>query len=104
MIDAVERGVQMLKNKQSNRRRIILLISETRDVSSEARLRETLIAAQLNNVTVYTVDISRIVTSLTAKQQPPRMDPLSARGLQSARPNAEHAHVGGAGDADWKPG
>ncbi len=76
MIDAVERGVQMLKNKPPSRRRIILLISETRDNSSEARLRETLIAAQLNNVTVYTVDISRIVTSLTAKQQPPRMDAL----------------------------
>ena len=76
MIDAVERGVQMLKNKPPNRRRIILLISETRDNSSEARLRETLIAAQLNNVTVYTVDISRIVTSLLTKQQPPAMDPL----------------------------
>jgi VWFA-related protein len=76
MIDAVERGVQMLKNKPPNRRRIILLISETRDVSSEARLRETLIAAQLNNVTVYTVDISRIVTSLTAKPPAPAMDPM----------------------------
>ena len=76
MIDAVERGIQMLKNKPPNRRRIILLISETRDVSSEARLRETLIAAQLNNVTVYTIDISRIVTSLITKPQPPTMSQL----------------------------
>jgi VWFA-related protein len=78
MIDAVEKGVQMLRNRPANRRRIILLISETRDMSSEARLRETLIAAQLNNVTVYTVDISRIVTSLTAKPQPPAVDPMPA--------------------------
>jgi VWFA-related protein len=75
MIDAVERGVRMLSTREG-RRRIILLISETRDVSSEARLRETLIAAQLANVTIYSVDISRIVTSITSKGLPPRPDPL----------------------------
>ncbi len=89
MIDSVERGVQMLKGRPASRRRIILLISETRDVSSEARLRETLIAAQLNNVTVYTVDISRIVTSLTTKQQPPAVDPMPPAGysLPGGRPS-----------------
>jgi VWFA-related protein len=74
MIDAVERGVQMLRTREGHRR-IILLISETRDVSSEARLRETMIGAQLANVTIYSVDISRMVTSLTSKPQPPRPDP-----------------------------
>jgi VWFA-related protein len=76
LIDAVEEGVQMLKARPVNRRRIILLISETRDVSSEARLRETLISAQLNNVTVYTVDISRIITSLTSRPQPSTTNPI----------------------------
>jgi VWFA-related protein len=76
LIDAVEEGVQMLKGRQTNRRRIILLISETRDVSSEARLRETLISAQLNNVTTYIVDISRIVTNLTSKAQPSTTNPI----------------------------
>jgi len=76
MIDAVEEGVQMLKARPANRRRIILLIGETRDVGSEARLRETLISEQLNNVTLYTVDISRIVTALTDKGQPPHTNPI----------------------------
>ena len=76
LIDAVEEGVQMLKARPANRRRIILLISETRDVSSEARLRETLIGAQLSNVTTYIVDISRIVTNLTSKAQPPTTNPI----------------------------
>ena len=89
MIDAVERGVSMLHNRPANRRRIILLISETRDVSSEARLRETLINAQLNNVTVYTIDISRLVTSLTSKPQPPAPDPFppAARNLPGPSPS-----------------
>ena len=76
LIDAVEKGIDMLKRRPANRRRIILLISETRDVASEARLRETLIAAQLANVTIYTVDISRIVTMATAKPQPGGFDPM----------------------------
>src|SRR5450432_4069291 len=70
LFDAVEHGVRMLSQRPANHRRIILLISEARDVASEARLRETLIAAQLANVSVYAIDISRFITSLTAKAQP----------------------------------
>jgi hypothetical protein len=44
MIDAVEEGTRLLSNRPKNRRRVILLVSETRDKSSEARLKETLIA------------------------------------------------------------
>jgi VWFA-related protein len=102
LIDAVETGVQMLKRRQGNRRRIILLISETRDVSSQARLRETVIAAQLANVTVYTVDISRIVTSLTSRAQPPAVDqmPPAAYNLPGGIPSTPTTvqHMGGAGD------
>ena len=83
MIDAVEEGVRELSTRPKERRRILLLISETRDKSSEARLKETLIAAQLANVSIYTVDISRLVTTLMAKQdpgyidtRPPAMTPL----------------------------
>jgi len=74
MIDAVEEGVRELHGRPPNRRRVLLLVSETRDKSSEARLRETLIAAQVANVSVYTVDISRMVTSVMAKQDPGYID------------------------------
>jgi VWFA-related protein len=83
MIDAVEEGARLLRTRPRNRRRILLLVSETRDKSSEARLKETLIYVQLSNVDVYTVDISRMVTTLMAKQdpgyidnRPPAMTPL----------------------------
>jgi|HubBroStandDraft_1064217.scaffolds.fasta_scaffold01075_9 VWFA-related protein len=74
MIDAVEEGARMLRTRPKNHRRIILLVSETRDKSSEARLKETLIFVQLSNVDVYTVDISRMVTTLMAKQDPGYID------------------------------
>jgi VWFA-related protein len=76
MIDAVNQGVRMLRSRPQNRRRIILLISETRDIASEGRARETLHAAQLANVSVYTVNMSRLFTALTGRPQPPRPDPL----------------------------
>ncbi|HCC55712.1 MAG TPA: hypothetical protein DEQ47_00325 [Solibacterales bacterium] len=86
MIDAVDRGVFLLRNRDPQRRRVVLLISERQDMASEGRLREALIDAQLANVTIYCVDISRVVTNLTAKAQPPRPDPL---------PPAAHGPIGG---------
>ena len=104
MIDAVEEGVRQLRTRPQNRRRVILLVSETRDSSSEARARETLIAAQLANVSIYTVDISRVVTSLMAKadagrpdNRPPAMTPLPANAV--ATPNTVMQATGSDGSS-----
>ena len=67
MIDAVDQAVCMLRKRPPNNRKIILLVSETRDVASEGRVRETLIDAQLSNVLVYTVDITQLAVRLTEK-------------------------------------
>lgn len=103
MIDAVDRATFMLRGRPASRRRIILLISETHDVGSEARLKETLVGAQLQNVTIYTVNISHFITALTGKSQPPRpsAQPATAYstpgGQQPATPTTIQ-HKGGAGD------
>jgi VWFA-related protein len=76
MIDAVDQAVAMLKKRPLNNRKIILLVSETRDSGSEGRVRETLISAQLANVPVYTVDITQLVVRLTEKPTPPRPNPI----------------------------
>jgi VWFA-related protein len=95
MIDAVMTATQMLSRVAPNRRRIILLIGETRDVSSENRLREVLIEMELKNVMLYAVDMSRLFSTLTAKQDPGRPSTLppamSAQNLPPfypATPNA----------------
>jgi len=83
MIDAVDSAILMLRHRPKDRRRIILLISETRDNGSMARGRPTLTALNLSNITVYTADISQISRRLTEQPEPPRPDPIApeARNL-----------------------
>jgi VWFA-related protein len=76
MIDAVDRAVYMLRNRPKDNRKIVLLVSETRDQASEGRVRESLIDAQLSNVVVYTVDITQLAVRLTEKAAPPRPNPI----------------------------
>jgi VWFA-related protein len=83
LVDAVYQGAFMLRGVRKERRRIMLLIGETRDFGSSGRLRETLMTLQLSNVVFYSVDVSRMVTTLTQKapvgrpdNNPPAMHPL----------------------------
>ncbi|MDQ6707885.1 MAG: VWA domain-containing protein [Acidobacteriota bacterium] len=89
MIDAVDRAVFMLRSRPPNRRRIVMLISETRDKASEGKIKDALIDAQLSNVSVYAIDISQIARRLTEKAQPPRPDPFppAARNLPGGQPS-----------------
>lgn len=109
MIDAVEEGARLLSTRPRNRRRVILLVSETRDKSSEARLKETLIAVQIANVDVYTVDISRMITTVMAKadpgyidNRPPAMTPMPSGYPQT--PNTVMQETGSlGGSAEFVP-
>lgn len=78
MIDAVDKAVYMLRSRPVTRRRIVLVVAENRDQASEGKLREALIDAQLSNVSVYSVNISRLVTGLTGPGQPERPNGLPA--------------------------
>lgn len=74
MNDAVLAAARMLRTRPANRRRILLLVSETRDGSSEGRVKDTLLGLELANVGVYAVNVSRFVTTLLGRGQPPRPD------------------------------
>ncbi len=76
MIDAVSEATRMLRTRPNNRRRVILYIGETRDIASETRLREALMDLQYANVLFYPVDISRLLTTLSAKPDPGRQNTL----------------------------
>jgi len=86
MNDAVIAAARMLKNRPNDHRKVILLISETRDKGSEAKTRQALLDLQFGNIVVYSVNINRLVTSLLTKAQPPRPDPLP--------PGARHMPAG----------
>jgi VWFA-related protein len=74
LIDAVSSATRMLRTRPPSRQRVILIIGETRDISSETRLRSALMDIQVSNITVFGVDMSRFITTLTAKAQPGRPD------------------------------
>jgi len=76
MIDAVMDGARLLRSRPGNRRRIMMLIGETRDLGSEGKAREALIGLSTANIVFYPVDMSRFMTTLTAPNKPPRPDTL----------------------------
>ena len=59
--DATIEGVNMLRRRPVSRRRILLLIAESRDNGSEMKAREVLSAAEFADVVIYAIDISKFV-------------------------------------------
>jgi len=86
VVDAVMEGVRMLRRRPENRRRILLLISETRDRGSEGRMRDALLEAEFGGVTIYTVNMNRALTALTTQREPAPPDRIPP----AARPLAGH--------------
>ena len=110
MIDAIAAATRMLRTRPSNRRRIILYIGETRDVSSETRLREALLDVMYANVMFYPVDMSRLISTLSAKPDPGRQDnrPPAMHPMPSSVPAtpttvAQMYGTGGGGRAEFIP-
>jgi len=109
MIDAVDEGRRLLSSRPRNRRRILLLIGETRDVSSEMRAREALINLQLSNVLFYAVDMSRFMTTLMAPTPvgrpdtlPPAMHPMPS-GVPATPTTVAQTYGYNAGRAEFIP-
>ncbi|MBS1829984.1 MAG: VWA domain-containing protein [Acidobacteria bacterium] len=66
-IDAMEEGIRLLEQLDHRYRKVILLIGETRDRSSETKLDQVLRSAAKSNVTVYPVSFSVYLTAFTTK-------------------------------------
>ena len=84
--DAAMEGVNRLRKRDKSRRRILLLISESRDAGCSMRVRDVLTEAEFQDVVVYTVEVSHLLTSLTSHPDPPRPSPIP--------PEARHLPVG----------
>jgi VWFA-related protein len=83
LTDAVVEATRMLRNRPRDRRKVLLLISESLDKGSTMRAREALTNLEINNVMVYALNMSRVYTSLTARPAYPRPDhiPTTARPM-----------------------
>jgi VWFA-related protein len=67
-------GINMLKTRPFERRRVLLLISENRDKGSDIGAREVLTEAELNNVIIYSMNVSQLLAALTGSALPNRPD------------------------------
>ena len=83
LVDAITEASRMLRKRSSDHRRVILLISETKDKGSEGRVREALLDLQFANIQLFSVNINRAVTTVLARTPVPRTDhvPTAARHM-----------------------
>jgi VWFA-related protein len=78
--DAVMAGLNMLRTRPPDHRRVLVVISESRDMGSHIHVRDVLTNAEFNNIVIYPLDVSHLLTSLTAKQQAARPNPIPPGG------------------------
>lgn len=94
MIDAVFYSINMLRRRPADQRRILVLISETRDKGSEARMRDALVEAEFHNVIIYTININRAIAMFTKTPPAPRPSsfPVASRPMPHSGVMAETPH------------
>jgi VWFA-related protein len=87
LIDTVDTAAKMLRYKK-DRRKVILLASETLDRSSEMGIRDVAILLQFYNIEVYTLNVNRLVGSLKSKPAYPRPSsiPVTSRPIPGIAP------------------
>ncbi len=72
--DAVAAAVKLLEARPVERRRVLLLIGETRDRGSETKLADAAQAAQAANIIVYTVAVNHAVTAFQGAMVNPQIE------------------------------
>jgi VWFA-related protein len=87
-IDAEMACIRLLRGRDKNRRRVLLMVAEKRDRGSEAHLREALEEAEFANVSIFSIDISSLMATVTGTPIPPRPPAIPT--------TAEHIPAGGA--------
>lgn len=110
LFDAMSKAVELLRSRPEvsemdlGKRRVMLVIGEAHDKGSEDKLGEVLRAAQLANVTIYTVGISGLRADLEKKPNPqpvPKATPDGVFGMPGPpgtvqTPSTDPSAAGGA--------
>jgi VWFA-related protein len=78
--DAAMEATRMLKARGKDRKKVLLLISESRDEGSAVKVRDVLTEQEFADVVVYTVDMSHLINQLTSKAEPPRPNAIPPEG------------------------
>lgn len=74
--DAVMVAVRMLQNRGRERKKVVLIIAESRDQGSAVTPRDVLTQAEFADVVIYSVNMSHLLNQLTSKAEPNRPNPI----------------------------
>jgi VWFA-related protein len=69
LYDALSMAVDLLRQRSSSRRRVIITMAEAVDTGSEEKLGQILREAQLSNITIYSIGLSSTAASLRGPQK-----------------------------------
>jgi len=108
--DAAMQGVNMLRKRDGSRRRVLLLIGETRDSGSTMRVRDVLTEAEFRDIAVYAVEVSHFLASMNYHPDParpspipPEARPLPAGVIATQTTDAQGVVCCSSSMGDWSP-
>ncbi|MEO8028350.1 MAG: VWA domain-containing protein [Bryobacteraceae bacterium] len=78
--DAVAKAVSLLEERPVERRRVILIIGETRDRGSETKLEDAAQRAQAANIMVYTIAVNHAATAFQGFKTNPQVEVMKYGG------------------------
>lgn len=78
--DAAMEAVRMLKVRGKDRRKVLVLISETRDKGSAVNPRDVLTEVEFANVQIYPVEMNHFINQMTTQAEPNRPKALPPEG------------------------
>jgi len=79
--DAVMQAINMLRVQDEKRRRVVIVVAQNKNGGSEIHTREVMTAADFAQVTIYPIDISKIISDLTATPQPNRPNAIPPEAM-----------------------
>jgi VWFA-related protein len=74
--DAVMQAINMLKSRPPARHRVIMVIAQNKNNGSTISTREVMAEADFAQVVIYPIDISKVISELTATPQYNRPNPI----------------------------
>jgi len=74
--DAAMESVRMLAKRGKDRKKVLILISETRDVGSAVNPRDVMTQAEFSDVQIYSVSMNHLMNQLTTQAEPNRPNPV----------------------------
>jgi VWFA-related protein len=74
--DAAMEGIRMLAKRGKDRKKVLVLISETRDKGSAVTPRDVLTQAEFSDVQVYPISMNHLLNQLTTQAEPNRPNPV----------------------------